>query len=149
MCELRSEADRASVTSIVFGLFFFLRIRRPPRSTRTDTLFPYTTLFRSIGLADRIGGRRRAGARGCRARGEGGGLSRLRAGRAAGDAGGPCRRAGGAAGRTVPRGRPHGHAQHELAAAQSPFLTDESRTRASYYSPHASSAKVRAKRTTQ
>src|SRR3546814_15951334 len=29
-------------------LFFFLMIRRPPRSTRTDTLFPYTTLFRSI-----------------------------------------------------------------------------------------------------
>src|SRR3546814_5749758 len=27
--------------------FFFLRMRRPPRSTRTDTLFPYTTLFRS------------------------------------------------------------------------------------------------------
>src|SRR3546814_2723741 len=27
--------------------FFFLMIRRPPRSTRTDTLFPYTTLFRS------------------------------------------------------------------------------------------------------
>src|SRR3546814_5925877 len=32
-------------------LFFFLRIRRPPRSTRTDTLFPYTTLFRSAGHA--------------------------------------------------------------------------------------------------
>src|SRR3546814_3594999 len=32
--------------------FFFLMIRRPPRSTRTDTLFPYTTLFRSA-LADR------------------------------------------------------------------------------------------------
>src|SRR3546814_14704549 len=32
--------------------FFFLMIRRPPRSTRTDTLFPYTTLFRSVvGLA--------------------------------------------------------------------------------------------------
>src|SRR3546814_12106692 len=31
---------------------FFLMIRRPPISTRTDTLFPYTTLFRS--LADRI-----------------------------------------------------------------------------------------------
>src|SRR3546814_2813310 len=31
---------------------FFLMIRRPPRSTRTDTLFPYTTLFRSeVGLA--------------------------------------------------------------------------------------------------
>src|SRR3546814_13135411 len=27
-------------------LFFFLMIRRPPRSTRTDTLFPYTTLFK-------------------------------------------------------------------------------------------------------
>src|SRR3546814_731425 len=30
-----------------YCLFFFLMIRRPPRSTRTDTLFPYTTLFRS------------------------------------------------------------------------------------------------------
>src|SRR3546814_5304967 len=30
-----------------FFFFFFLMIRRPPRSTRTDTLFPYTTLFRS------------------------------------------------------------------------------------------------------
>src|SRR3546814_4265357 len=28
-------------------IFFFLMIPRPPRSTRTDTLFPYTTLFRS------------------------------------------------------------------------------------------------------
>src|SRR3546814_10226742 len=35
-------------------LFFFLMIRRPPRSTRTDTLFPYTTLFRSD--TDRIAG---------------------------------------------------------------------------------------------
>src|SRR3546814_11376077 len=32
--------------------FFFLMIRRPPRSTRTDTLFPYTTLFRSVVRAD-------------------------------------------------------------------------------------------------
>src|SRR3546814_9169121 len=32
----------------MFGLWFcFLMIRRPPRSTRTDTLFPYTTLFRT------------------------------------------------------------------------------------------------------
>src|SRR3546814_7011956 len=31
----------------MFYFFFFLMIRRPPRSTRTDTLFPYTTLFRS------------------------------------------------------------------------------------------------------
>src|SRR3546814_7251330 len=33
--------------SLLIYLFFFLMIRRPPRSTRTDTLFPYTTLFRS------------------------------------------------------------------------------------------------------
>src|SRR3546814_14160454 len=34
---------------MLFSCFclFFLMIRRPPRSTRTDTLFPYTTLFRS------------------------------------------------------------------------------------------------------
>src|SRR3546814_13514657 len=41
-------------------IFFFLMIRRPPRSTRTDTLFPYTTLFRSA--------RAPAGARGSRRR---------------------------------------------------------------------------------
>src|SRR3546814_3321259 len=38
--------------------FFFLMIRRPPRSTRTDTLFPYTTLFRSLlGTQCRLGKR--------------------------------------------------------------------------------------------
>src|SRR3546814_11804516 len=36
---------------LCFVCFFFLMIRRPPRSTRTDTLFPYTTLFRSCDLA--------------------------------------------------------------------------------------------------
>src|SRR3546814_7644768 len=42
--------------------FFFLMIRRPPRSTRTDTLFPYTTLFRSRALCrDRHGGPSRDG----------------------------------------------------------------------------------------
>src|SRR3546814_18802119 len=35
------------VCVIFVYIFFFLMIRRPPRSTRTDTLFPYTTLFRS------------------------------------------------------------------------------------------------------
>src|SRR3546814_14456491 len=51
---------------------FFLMIRRPPRSTRTDTLFPYTTLFRSRGVR---GGALRRGAGGvppgsrCAARG--------------------------------------------------------------------------------
>src|SRR3546814_1001699 len=40
---------------------FFLIIRRPPRSTRTDTLFPYTTLFRSLEVGvvgDKVAGRR-------------------------------------------------------------------------------------------
>src|SRR3546814_17568486 len=36
-----------SIKFCVDSWFFFLMIRRPPRSTRTDTLFPYTTLFRS------------------------------------------------------------------------------------------------------
>src|SRR3546814_17277540 len=40
--------------SICF-FFFFLMIRRPPRSTRTDTLFPYTTLFRSADAYSHIG----------------------------------------------------------------------------------------------
>src|SRR3546814_505155 len=35
------------IIRLFFLVFFFLMIRRPPRSTRTDTLFPYTTLFRS------------------------------------------------------------------------------------------------------
>src|SRR3546814_12378060 len=37
---------------------FFLMIRRPPRSTRTDTLFPYTTLFRSTWYWNRYPGAR-------------------------------------------------------------------------------------------
>src|SRR3546814_12234190 len=37
-----------SVSSVLLLVVFFLMIRRPPRSTRTDTLFPYTTLFRSL-----------------------------------------------------------------------------------------------------
>src|SRR3546814_19386962 len=53
----------------IVRLFFFLMIRRPPRSKRTDTLFPYTTLFRSDaagrqprGLDPRRAGRCEAGA---------------------------------------------------------------------------------------
>src|SRR3546814_8243698 len=42
-------------------VFFFLSIRRPPRSTRTDTLFPYTTLFRAGSAAIRTARRSRAG----------------------------------------------------------------------------------------
>src|SRR3546814_20771849 len=36
------------VSDCLYCCFFCLMIRRPPRSTRTDTLFPYTTLFRSV-----------------------------------------------------------------------------------------------------
>src|SRR3546814_15570193 len=46
VCHVSSFADR---------LFFFLMKRRPPRYTRTDTLFPYPTLFRSA-LKDQIHG---------------------------------------------------------------------------------------------
>src|SRR3546814_11398027 len=42
-----------SVYYLCYLLFFvFLMIRRHPKSTRTDTLFPYTTLFRSLDYAD-------------------------------------------------------------------------------------------------
>src|SRR3546814_12030905 len=46
---------------MMVSYFFFLMIRRPPRSTRTDTLFPYTTLFRSGRIDAPIGGRLRCG----------------------------------------------------------------------------------------
>src|SRR3546814_3681022 len=48
--------------SVCFLFVVFLMIRRPPRSTRTDTLFPYTTLFRSgnvlgpLGIGDQAAG---------------------------------------------------------------------------------------------
>src|SRR3546814_13396876 len=40
---------------IIIATFFVLMIRRPPRSTHTDTLFPYTTLFRSDLLTAGLG----------------------------------------------------------------------------------------------
>src|SRR3546814_7784655 len=46
---------------LIFYFFFFLMIRRPPRSTRTDTLFPYTTLFRSPARRDGAPPRARGG----------------------------------------------------------------------------------------
>src|SRR3546814_20725001 len=49
------------MSRLCFLYFFFLMIRRPPRSTRTDTLFPYTTLFRSHG---RVRGEEAAAAHG-------------------------------------------------------------------------------------
>src|SRR3546814_19896269 len=56
MCSVLS-AQNLLPTKI--SIVCFLMIRRPPRSTRTDTLFPYTTLFRScIGDPVRRPGRR-------------------------------------------------------------------------------------------
>src|SRR3546814_16207654 len=49
---------------ILVNLVFYLMIRRPPRATRTDTLFPYTTLFRSRRLCGARRGRRRRALRG-------------------------------------------------------------------------------------
>src|SRR3546814_1706095 len=40
----------------MFGWCVFLRMRRPTRAKRTDTLFPYTSLFRSRGAAGGVGG---------------------------------------------------------------------------------------------
>src|SRR3546814_9830321 len=49
MCMSLSIILWSCILSVCFiHLFVFLMIRRPPRSTRTDTLFPYTTLFRSV-----------------------------------------------------------------------------------------------------
>src|SRR3546814_14069057 len=55
---------KSMITCVYFVMcyvIFFLMIRRPPRSTRTDTLFPYTTLFRSApaGAGHGDAGRRR------------------------------------------------------------------------------------------
>src|SRR3546814_13004001 len=47
ICCLLSEYDYIECLYF-YSCIFFLMIRRPPRSTRTDTLFPYTTLFRSL-----------------------------------------------------------------------------------------------------
>src|SRR3546814_20114075 len=71
---------------MILFVFFFLMIRRPPRSTRTDTLFPYTTLFRSAAGAGGVLGQclgehplRPSGGQRCRGAcgGRGGGRARL------------------------------------------------------------------------
>src|SRR3546814_18547611 len=67
-----------SYVYVVVLCLFFLMIRRPPRSTRTDTLFPYTTLFRSSASA-RAGRRRPVRARAPPAAGTGPGSRTTRA----------------------------------------------------------------------
>src|SRR3546814_17790290 len=87
---------RVDTSLAVLCCCFFLMIRRPPRSTRTDTLFPYTTLFRSQLLGHLVRPLRAgdAGA-GAPASGPGG-----RGARGPGDLAGPRRRGGG---RSFPR----------------------------------------------
>src|SRR3546814_20609057 len=48
-CTMLIHLDVIDITRVVgfISIFFSSSLRRPPRSTRTDTLFPYTTLFRS------------------------------------------------------------------------------------------------------
>src|SRR3546814_15037923 len=70
---------RSDVFGCVLG-FFFLMIRRPPRSTRTDTLFPYTTLFRAPAGCDPAGP---AGQREARTKGKAGRRTGLEVGRSA------------------------------------------------------------------
>src|SRR3546814_14469380 len=78
-------------------MFFFLMIRRPPRSTRTDTLFPYTTLFRSDLDRRRSGDRQvDAAASGRGAACEGGQVGHLYQRRGSGGAGAAARTAPGA-----------------------------------------------------
>src|SRR3546814_10976947 len=48
MCYIDTSAE---LNRLFTSVFVFLMLRRPPRSTRTDTLFPYTTLFRSADAA--------------------------------------------------------------------------------------------------
>src|SRR3546814_8092064 len=67
----------SELSSVFYASVIFLTIRRPPRSTRTDTLFPYTTLFRSrSGVGDlhrlRAGGAGQEGLQRRPARGEAG-----------------------------------------------------------------------------
>src|SRR3546814_13716803 len=47
-CALDCFLLNMSFLPLRYMCLFFLMIRRPPRSTRTDTLFPYTTRFRSL-----------------------------------------------------------------------------------------------------
>src|SRR3546814_11342752 len=89
------------VFSYMASLFFFLMIRRPPRSTRTDTLFPYTTLFRSARGGDRVPERRRAAHRDRHRPLPGAGTRRRSAG------GRALRRAGAAGGRQSRRSEEH------------------------------------------
>src|SRR3546814_2767229 len=78
-------------------------LRRPPRSTRTDTLFPYTTLFRSPGADARRGSR----ARGRRLEGGASTGDRPRARRRAGGRRAQGWRSGGSGGRRADRSEEH------------------------------------------
>src|SRR3546814_10004732 len=105
---------------VVLFVFFFLMIRRPPRSTRTDTLFPYTTLFRS-----RPAGRPGRPRRRAHAAGQGAGQGHGRKGQERGEAGEVRRQraaGGGRAGAPAP-GRLEQQARGAHRAARAAGLT--------------------------
>src|SRR3546814_15818222 len=54
MCRDASLVDHVALDQMAWFRMFYLMIRRPPRSTRTDTLVPYTTLFRSRMVDDTL-----------------------------------------------------------------------------------------------
>src|SRR3546814_13791776 len=97
-----------STVHLFLCVFFFLMIRRPPRSTRTDTLFPYTTLFRSLGTHGSAAHRRIRADRHPRLRGGGGGCPR-----------GGCR---GRGGRAVRQEEGLWHRLDVIARSISPFF---------------------------
>src|SRR3546814_17520167 len=59
MCSITFVACVHGLFVFAYQLICFFMIRRPPRSTRTDTLFPYTTLFRSRGEMEKKKRRKR------------------------------------------------------------------------------------------
>src|SRR3546814_9069012 len=75
-------------------------IRRPPRSTRTDSLFPYTTLFRSLCRARRLCGLVHADGAALGAKRGGSACTDRDGGRTGADAGNACRRPGAWIGRS-------------------------------------------------
>src|SRR3546814_15447153 len=98
------------IASVLVYLFFFLMIRRPPRSTRTDTLFPYTTLFRSLPRQWPRRGRATAGRRRTAREGVGGRRRRWAAGPDSGSAPARGGNAGSAGRRPAPAPRQIGRA---------------------------------------
>src|SRR3546814_9897995 len=118
----RSYCVTNSYQLLLLCSIFFLMIRRPPRSTRTDTLFPYTTLFRSRRSPDLQRARYRGGGR-CAddpaASLHPGGTHQADAEAGAGAAGARQRRRTGAIGRLARCGKPACRSEEQTSELQS------------------------------